>query len=279
MSTELFDREAAEEGRAGAFEYISASRLNCWLRCPLAFKLPYIDGIRSPPSPALFVGKRVHAALERFYRNRQFDVTMAPDRLQQWLAESWGDAAAAEGVAFETSADEDAHRGQAVALIKAYLEKIPQTEPKPLAVESSIDAPLIDLFTGENLGIPLIGVVDLVLPEAVGPVIVDFKTAAKSGPPLEISHEIQLSCYAYLFRPLSPVDEAGLEIRSLVKTKTPQIQFHRYPARSERHFRRLFAVIRAYLDDLHSDRFVFRPSWGCASCEFCDGPCKGWAGA
>jgi predicted RecB family nuclease len=92
------------------------------------------------------------------------------------------------------------------------------------------------------------------------------------------THEIQLSCYAYLFRRHSPVQEAGLEIRNLVKTKTPQVQFHRYPSRTEQHFGRLFAVIREYLDALASGRFVFRPSWGCASCDFCQTHCQAWAG-
>jgi hypothetical protein len=63
-----------------------------------------------------------------------------------------------------------------------------------------------------------------------------------------------------------------------VKTKTPQVHFHHYRSRDEQHFRRLFAVIRAYLDDLDSGQFVFRPSWGCASCEFLYGACGKWSG-
>jgi hypothetical protein len=47
---------------------------------------------------------------------------------------------------------------------------------------------------------PLLGIMDLVLPEEAGPIITDFKTASKSSGPLEITHEIQLSCYAYLLR-------------------------------------------------------------------------------
>ncbi|HVX61747.1 MAG TPA: PD-(D/E)XK nuclease family protein [Pirellulales bacterium] len=109
--------------------------------------------------------------------------------------------------------------------------------------------------------------------------IADFKAAAKNSEPLKISHEIQLSCCAYLFREATNGEEAGLEIRSLVKIKTPQANFHRYPARDNQHFRQLFSVIRAYLDDLGSGRFVFRPSWGCASCEFCHGPCRSWSGS
>ena len=144
--------------------------------------------------------------------------------------------------------------------------------------KSRVQAPLVDPITGEDLGIPLLGVMDLVVPEEAGPIITDFKTASKSSGPLEITHEVQLSCYSYLFRQASPAQEAGLEIRNLVKTKTPQIQFHRYPARTEQHFGRLFAVIREYLDALHSGRFVFRPGWGCASCDFCHTHCRAWAG-
>lgn len=61
-----------------------------------------------------------------------------------------------------------------------------------------------------------------------------------------------------MYRGISSSDEAALEIRSLVKTKTPQVHFHHYPAREERYFSRLLAVIRPYLGDLHSGRFVFR---------------------
>ena len=62
--------------------------------------------------------------------------------------------------------------------------------------------------------------------------------------------------------------ERELQIRSLIKTKTPKIETRRYPARDDTHFRRLFAVIRAYLDDLRSKRFVYRPGWTCAMCDF-----------
>lgn len=278
MSIGLFDQDAVEDHSADVWQYVSASRLNCWLRCPLAFKLRYIDGIRTPPTAALFVGKTVHAALACFYRHRQLGLTINADELQRRMVESWGEAVAAEEAAFSSVADEEACRRQASSLVDAYLAKVGDTEPKPLAVEASVEAPLVDPVLGEDFGIPLLGVMDLVLPTETGPVISDFKTAAKNSEPLEISHEIQLSCYAYLFRQATDGEEAGLEIRSLVKTKTPQVHFHRYQSRDEQYFRRLFALIRAYLDDLDSGRFVFRPSWGCASCEFRDGACSSWLG-
>ena len=95
---------------------------------------------------------------------------------------------------------------------------------------------------------------------------------------LEITHEVQLTSYAWLFRSASPVPETALEIRRLIKTKTPQIQCHRYAARTDQHFVRLFALIRSYLDDLDRGRFVYRPGLGCSMCDHRDAHCATWAG-
>ncbi len=70
------------------------------------------------------------------------------------------------------------------------------------------------------------------------------------------SFTIWRGSYAFLFRHVEQRQEAGLEIRSLIKTKTAL-------ARSDAHFRRLFSVISEYLDALDSGRFNYRPGFGC----------------
>ena len=52
MSPELFTRQNAARCTGGVWDYVSASRLNLWLKCPLAFQLRYVDGVESPVSPA-----------------------------------------------------------------------------------------------------------------------------------------------------------------------------------------------------------------------------------
>ena len=141
-----------------------------------------------------------------------------------------------------------------------------------------MEAPLIDPVTGEDLGLPLLGIVDLVAEQDDGPVIVDFKTASRQSAAPEIVHEIQLTSYAYLFRQLTGQKEAGLEIRSLVKTKQPSIHVQRYPPRSDRHFARLFAVVREYLDALKVGRFSYRPGFGCSWCDYREKGCGEWDG-
>lgn len=278
MSTALMTDRPAHERQGSTWSYVSPSRLGSWLRCPLAFKFRYIDGIRSPTTPSLFVGKMCHSGLEAFYRHRQLGVALNAEDVAKRMIDGWDEAAAEEGMRFEIESDEMKAKLKTVDLVAAYLAYVPEDEPRPLAVEATMEAPLVDPLTGEDFGIPLLGIVDLVLDGQDGPVIADFKTAARGGRPAEITHEIQLSSYSFLFRQLDGRKEAGLEIRGLIKTKTPKIEFHRYDTRSDAHFRRLFAVIREYLDALESGRFNFRPGWGCSMCDHRDTHCRRWAG-
>jgi hypothetical protein len=262
MSTDLLTRDSLAERQGSVWDYIPPSRLNLWLKCPLAFRLKYVDGIRTPTTPSLFVGKMCHAALECHYRHRQLGLRLEPVELIRRLGEFWYQASVDEDVSFQSVAEEDACRSQAAGLVSAYIAQLPDDEPKPLAVEAAVEAPLVYPSSSENLGIPLVGIMDLVLPDAAGPVITDSKTTARSAEPLEVAHEIQLSCYSYLFRHSSQEAESALEIRNLIKTKTPKVETHRYRARDERHYR----------------RFVFRPGLGCSMCDFRGAHCRSWDG-
>jgi len=218
----------------------------------------------------------VHQGLEILYRHRQLCIELSPEDVATRMVDGWDEAVASESMQFESMDEEGTLKKQAVDLVAAYMEHTADMSETPLAVETSMDAPLIDPDSGEDLGIPLMGIVDLITDNRDGPSITDFKTSARSSPPHEITHEIQLTSYAYLFRQATGDEEGGLEIRSLIKTKTPKVEFHSYQARTERHFRRLFSVIRAYLDNLDSGCFVFRPGFGCVMCDHRDEHCQTW---
>ncbi|MEO8498820.1 MAG: PD-(D/E)XK nuclease family protein, partial [Planctomycetota bacterium] len=260
------------ERSSAVWAYISPSRLNTWLKCPVAFRLRYIEGMRTPTTPSLFLGKVVHAGLECFYRHRQVGMHLEPGDVIQRLDACWEALLAEDNMRFVSTSDEDKLKQQAAVLICAYLAQLGD-EPVPMAVETTLQEQLTDPFTGEDLGIPLLGIIDLIVPGDDGAVVVDFKTAAKSGPPTEKVHEVQLSAYSYLYRATTQQVESGLQIRSLIKTKTPKIEYREYPARSESQLRRFFQIVRAYLDDLDRGRFVHRPGFGCTMCEFSDGTC------
>ncbi len=278
MATELYVPRDGVLGGHRVTEYISPSRLNLWLRCPLAFKLRYIDGIVTPTTPSLLVGKVCHAALEFYYRHRQLGVLLSSDHVVEQIDALWQKAITEGEVSYLSSEKQQQLTRQVADLVSTYLNQVPDDESRPMAVEARMEAPLIDLVTGEDLGLPLLGIVDLVAEQDDGPVIVDFKTASRQSNAVEIMHEIQLTSYAFLFRKLTGQQEAGLEIRSLIKTKQPSVHVQRFPPRSERHFARLFAVVREYLDALRMGRFSYRPGFACAWCDYRDKGCGEWDG-
>ena len=113
------------------------------------------------------------------------------------------------------------------------------------------------------------------LPEQAGPLIADFKTAASSKPPPEIQHEIQLSCYSYLFRqrlrpagngpgdPLAGQDQdAADRVSSLCRPAGSALC-----ADCSRSCGRTWRISSAA-------EFLYRPGWTCAMCDYRDGPCR-----
>ena len=60
--------------------------------------------------------------------------------------------------------------------------------------------------------------------------------------------------------------------------KQPSVHVQRYPPRSERHFARLFAVVREYMDALRVGRFSYRPGFGCSWCDYRGKGCGEWYG-
>jgi putative RecB family exonuclease len=262
----------------GVWDYVSPSRLNLWLKCPLALKSRYIDRIPSPTTPSLFLGKRVHAALEYWYLHRMLELPIDPASVLDQIDEMWDEAVDSDNMAFSDQAEANRLKQQTRDLVRVYLGSISSEEPLPLAVESRWELPLVDPATGEDLGLPMLGIVDLVLYGADGATIVDFKTAANASTPVAISHELQLTCYSYLWRAVTGQEEIQIQIRSLVKTKTPSMAIHCFGPRQERQFRRLFAVIREYLDALDCGCFNYRPGWTCGSCDYRETVCAAWRG-
>jgi hypothetical protein len=236
------------------------------MKCPLAFRKRYIDGYITDPTPALFVGRITHSVLAHIYRQRKAGQNCTQDNLPLLVADAWKFGMEAEPPFFESDAEEEKSRYQILDLVQTYLTTIPVEYETPIAVEKKYEVPLIDPSTGENFGLPLVGVVDLLLEEKGGDVpeniLVDFKTSSTASIN-DLAHELQITAYAYLLQSEMSDTPYSCEIRQLVKTKVPKVQTHRFPSRTDEHFNRFFGLVREYLDALDKKVFNYRPSWTC----------------
>ena len=128
MTIELVEQNQAD--RAGSvWQYVSASRLNLWLKCPLAFRLRYIDCVPEPSTPSLFIGKQVHHGLERLYRRRQLGLETELEEVTGPLLADWEEAVSREGLQFSGRQEEAKVRDQVVSLLAAYFRQLPADEP------------------------------------------------------------------------------------------------------------------------------------------------------
>ena len=272
--TTLLDFLRTTEPTTNVWNYVSASRLSLWSKCPLAFKRRYVDGIESAPSVSMFVGKVVHGVLEHVYRCRSVETICTEADLPDFVSDVWMRTIQDEPVFFDDENHEQKCRQQVRDLAAAYLREIDIEAEVPLAVEKRYETQLVDPLTGEDLGITLVGVIDLLVETENGLTLVDFKTASASSN-CQMQHELQLTAYAYLVRQLLDREESSLEIRQLVKTKVPKIVVHRFPPRSDEHFQKFFDLVREYLDSLDRGVFNYRPQFSCQLCEnagFCASP-------
>jgi hypothetical protein len=261
-----FLQQEREEQSGQIWDYVSPSRLNLWMKCPRAFCIRYVENVTTPPSTALFTGKVVHTILANLYTLQSVGHVCTAGHLPQFVNDAWRLNLEMDACCFKDTAEETKTQEQIHELVTAYLTSTPIHEEKPIAIEKRYEVPLVDPNTGEDFGIPLVGVVDLVLQDGGENTIVDFKTSSAYSMP-ELQHEVQLSAYSYLFRETTGQDESRCEIRQLVKGKTPRVATHKFAKRSDAHHTRFFGLIREYLDALDKGVFNYRPGWTCTMCE------------
>jgi hypothetical protein len=250
-------------------EEVSASRLNLWSQCRLKFYFRYVAQIKRPPTPALIVGKTLHGVLQSWsYARWRGDATFK-DRVKEVFDQRWVEEQQEGGIDWDGK--EDKEKEIAFNLLELYLKEtpIPDSE-RPRGVEVMLEADL-----GKH-GLPrLIGVLDLVRGNGV---IVDYKSAKQNTDPARIAHqtEIQTTCYGVLFRDATGQKEAGYEIHSLVKTKSPRLVVTSLPPSTAKQQTRLFRIMESYMDGLDRQDFIPSPNIQCASCQYFN-ECRRWS--
>jgi putative RecB family exonuclease len=249
---------------------LSASRLNCFHTCRLKFYFRYVLKLVKPTSPALFVGKAVHAVLQAWNLARWRGENRAPESFREVLDDAWANPESTDSVAWK--GEEETLKESAWALLEAYFREthIPADE-KPQGVEVCVEADLAPQ------GLPkLLGIIDRVRP---GGKVVDFKTSGQTPNPERAvhQHELQLTCYGILYREATGEPAKSFELHHLVKLKTPKIVIVAMDAIRPAQEARLYRAIESYLEGLEREDFVPSPGMACLACEYFN-ECRAWSG-
>jgi hypothetical protein len=248
----------------------SASRLGLWHQCRFKFYFRYVLRLQKPPTPALHVGKVVHAVLQAWNLARWRREPFVLERFQGRFDRSWQEEN--KGAAIDWDGEEPEQRATAWSMLETYFAQTPiRADEPPEAVEVRVEANLAEH------GLPiLIGILDLV---RAGGRIVDFKTAGKTpdAKQAEHQHESQLCCYSVLYRDATGQREAGLELHHLVKLKTPKVIVTPLGPMTDKQQARLFRSLESYVEGLARNDFVPSPGFHCAGCEVL-AECRLWAG-
>lgn len=243
-------------------EHISPSSARNYLGCPHRFQLERVLRIPAPVSPALHVGRAVHAALQMFHRARWRGGDDSPSAVRDAYECAFLALELQEGpVSFKDDAHRDKVRDDGARVVAAYLESGEAPTEPPRGVEVSLKETL------PGLAVPLTGTLDLVLGDRT---TVDFKSAASRPDPEQalFDHEIQLVSYQMLVESATGETPPTLDLLYLVKTKTPQVIRLTSPPADDTRKRRVLGLLALAVEGIASGRFHPQPGPACAWCPF-----------
>lgn len=249
-------------------DYISPSAVKSYLACSLRFYFERVAEIKKPTTPALHLGKAVHAALQAFHLARWRETDDSPEVIAAAFEDSFLKLEREEGPVRWKEGEREKSRLAGLRVIAAYLDSREVLRGKPRAVE----VPLTESIPG--LSVPLNGVIDLVM-ENFAPI--DFKSAAAKPDPRHAAfdHELQLVAYQLLLEMATGERPPSLDLVYLVKTKVPQVIRVTSPPADRKRKDRVIRLIDTAVTGMSEGRFHPQPGMTCMSCQFRN-ECRNW---
>ena len=249
--------------------HISATAAKNYLSCSLRFWFEKVACIRKPVTPALHLGKAVHAALQAFHLDRWRGGDDSPEAIAAAFDLAFQRLERDEGpVRFANDTEREKNRLDGLRVIAAYLDSPEAMTGMPRAVE---------VFMREDiagLSVPLVGAMDLVRGNYTP---VDFKSAAAKPDPAgaAFDHEIQLVSYQLLMEAATGVTPPSLDLVFLVKTKVPQVIRVSSPPADAHRKRRVTALLETAVCGIADNRHHPQPSMHCSWCQY-KNECMAW---
>lgn len=243
-------------------KHISPSAAKSYLSCSLKFYFERVLQLPAPTSPALHLGKAVHAALQAFHLARWRGGEDTPESVAAAFQQAFDDLERDEGpVKWKDEADRTKAYDAGLRVLAAYLDSDEVLKGHPSAVE----VPLKENIKG--LPVPLTGMVDLVTSDMIA---IDFKSAASTPDPQQAAfdHEIQLVVYQLLIEQASGQTPKSLDLIFLVKTKVPKVIRVSSPPADAARKNRVIKLLTTAVEGMAAGRYHPQPSMQCSWCPY-----------
>ena len=236
--------------------YLSPSQIEMYLRCPMQYKLRYVDGKISPPGIALVEGSSHHEALSvnnkhKIKAGEDLKESDVVDAFAAGLEKRKGEVGDWEG----ETVDDVIHRGR--RMIKAYMgDFAPTFTPVKEEFEVRVHVGPVEVM----------GFTDAAGAVGKRPSIVDYKTVSRSKSQAELESSLQLSFYAMAESQHGDTDfDVGYV--NLLKSGKVNPQFIGYDERRVKWFR---AVAISVANAISLGNFpLTAPEQWCCSERFC----------
>lgn len=241
--------------------HISPTAAKSYLNCSLRFYFERVACLPRPTSPALHLGKAVHAALQSFHLARWRGGDDSPEATATAFEDAFLRLEREEGSVSHQSEDKRQKcRQDGLRVIAAYLDSQEVPEGKPRAVEVFLKEGI------PGLSVPLVGAIDLV-EENYTPV--DFKSAASrpDSDTAAMDHEIQLVSYQLLLEAVGETPPQ-LDLVYLVKTKVPQVIRVSAPPADRQRKDRVVRMLDTAVEGIAEGRHHPQPGMQCSWCQF-----------
>lgn len=221
---------------------LSYSAITLYERCPFAYRLEYVDGLKPEPSPYLSFGRTLHAVLQWMY-DRDVPEPPSLEEVLSRLEECWEE----EGYAGEE--EEGSFRRHAREVLTAFYRRNHRDFNLPVALEHRFEVKMD--------GYVLTGVIDRIDRHPDGRYeVIDYKTNRRLPPLERLRDDLQLPIYQmacmetwgirpsklsfYFLLPnqkfsTRPYDEAGLDqVRERLSAAAEGIREGIFPPRRNR---------------------------------------------
>ncbi|MCD6447571.1 MAG: PD-(D/E)XK nuclease family protein [Thermoplasmata archaeon] len=217
----------------------SYSAISSFESCPLKFKLAYIDRIKPPRrSIEMFLGSRVHEALEKLYRDKLFGKLLSLEELLEFYNERWRrEMSDTIFVAKEYDAENYRIMGQRY-LVDYYNTYKPFDEGRTIALEKRVFFPLNDKYW-------VSGIIDRITEVDGVYEVHDYKTSLYLPTRKEIEEDCQLALYAIALDHLYGVKDIELVWHFLAFNKEIRLRKPSYEDAREEVIKRIEKIEEA----------------------------------